>query len=133
MEEEDQRQDDIIDYTDETKEVGDVEEVNGMEQMEEVKKTEEVEIVEIAEEVSMFETLEEKRIFQPIPMPEELDNNLNVVVIKRPEVHEEAPRPVREPEPLNLRPRREPEEVKPRKGRLTQSIQLMMAYQEMYQ
>ena len=43
-------------------------------------------------------------------------------------------RHVREPEPLNLKPKKEPDgPPKPRVGRLTQSVAIMIAYQGMYE
>jgi len=128
-----QSQDDIKDYADELKEIEEVTEVEEVKEVEEEEEEmiKEVEVVEeVSKSVTLNETsLEDKLMDQHPPLAEEPDDNLNVVVT---EVHEEPARQVREPEPLNLRPRREPEEVKPRKGRLTQSIQLMMAYQDMY-
>ena len=93
--------------------------------------------VELVEE-SIIEIVEEMD-------PEENENSVKGVlseeltsgkltVTDKPEVHEDVIKSVREPEPLNLKPRREPEiEPKPRMGRLAQSVHMMLAYENMYQ
>jgi len=72
-----------------------------------------------------------KELAQHAEMSPELTPH-RVTVTEKPQVHEEV-KHVREPEPLNLKPRREPEETKPKMGRLAQSVHMMMAYQGMYQ
>jgi len=51
-----------------------------------------------------------------------------ITVIYPPNVHEH-----REPEPLNMKPRNKPEpETKPKVGKISQSVHMMLAYQSMY-
>ena len=83
---------------------------------------------ETAEEHNLDNTENKKRV-SVVEVPKFLE----VTVTNEPELLEDIIRHVREPEPLKLKPRKDPEpDCKQKTGRLTQSVHMMMAYQSMY-
>eukprot|EP00092_Neocalanus_flemingeri_P000985 GFUD01001052.1.p1 GENE.GFUD01001052.1~~GFUD01001052.1.p1 ORF type:complete len:311 (-),score=113.37 GFUD01001052.1:103-1035(-) len=57
----------------------------------------------------------------------------NITVVDKPTIEEDVIRHVREPEPLKMRPRKEPEpDTKPKIGKISQSVHMMLAYQSLY-